>query len=126
MKGRKTKGQTEGGSKSNEIVSINPTTEKVLGRVRSVGRRGVKQAMTQATQAFQGWSRLPVRQRQEYLKRLSEVIVSRKRDIAKLIAQEQGKPMTEAMGTEVLPVLGILKDLYRNAHKVLRSVAADH
>lgn len=112
--------------KSNEIVSINPTTGKALGWIACDGRRAVQQAIMQASESFHGWSRLPVKDRQRYLKRLAHVILNQRREIAELIAREQGKPMTEAMGAEILPVLSVLKDLYRNAHKLLKGRRSPH
>ena len=126
MKTTKTKTPARPRSKSNEIVSINPSTGEALGRVASVGRRGVKEAVGRAREAFESWSRLSIRDRQGYLRRLADVILSEKREIAELIALEQGKPMTEALGVEVLPVLAVVKDLSRNAHKTLKDELSRH
>ncbi|NOY61230.1 MAG: aldehyde dehydrogenase family protein, partial [Calditrichaeota bacterium] len=49
----------------------------------------------------------------------SDIILEQKSEIAHLIATEQGKPVTEALGAEVVSVLSILKDLYRNGRRVL-------
>ena len=101
------------------IVSINPTTEKELGRVKATGRKGIDEAVDHAQTAFTSWSRLPIQERQGYLKKLSDVIVEHVDDIAELIAKEQGKPVAEAKLAEIVAVLSILKNLSNCAHRAL-------
>jgi acyl-CoA reductase-like NAD-dependent aldehyde dehydrogenase len=126
VKTKRVKGSPGSRSTTQEIISFNPSTGEELGRVAGVGRRGIKEAITRATEAFEGWSCLSIRQRQQYLARLCEVILAEKEDIVELIAREQGKPVTEAMGSEVLPVLGVLTDLSRNAHRALQNQSTRH
>ncbi|MBN1559921.1 aldehyde dehydrogenase [candidate division KSB1 bacterium] len=104
----------------NYIVSINPTTEQELGRVEAIGREDIDMALNKARQAFHGWSKKSIAERQKYLRRVSDIILAQQNDIATLIALEQGKPIAESLASEIVPVLGILQDLTRHAHKVLK------
>ncbi|MBN1464766.1 aldehyde dehydrogenase [candidate division KSB1 bacterium] len=110
----------------NYIVSINPTTEQEIERVEATGREGIDVALNKAHQAFHSWSKKTIRERQNYLMRLSDIILQQQNDIAELIAHEQGKPIAEALASEIVPVLGILKDLRRHAHKVLKPHKMQH
>jgi acyl-CoA reductase-like NAD-dependent aldehyde dehydrogenase len=104
----------------NEIISVNPSTGLELGRVSAMGRDGIDAAVGKASAAFAHWAAKPIRERQAQLRRLIQVILSQKMDIARLIAMEQGKPVAEALAAEILPVLAILKYLSRHAHETLR------
>jgi len=102
-----------------EIVSLNPTTGEELGRVSSCSRVAADAAIEKARWAFAGWSAQSLQQRGEFLRRLSDVILRGQEDIARLIAEEQGKPLTEALAAEVLSTLAILKYLRRSGPKIL-------
>ena len=104
----------------NYIVSINPSTEQELGRVEIVGREGIETSLESARRAFPNWSNKTIKERQKYLAKVSDIILQQRMDIAKLIALEQGKPMAESLASEIVAVLGILKDLGRHAHKILK------
>jgi succinate-semialdehyde dehydrogenase/glutarate-semialdehyde dehydrogenase len=106
---------------SSSIVSINPATERELGRVTVADRDGIDDALDKAHRAFSTWSQMPIRERQKYLARVNDVLLAQQEEIATLIAQEQGKPVAEALASEIVAVLGILKDLSRHAHKTLKS-----
>ncbi|UCG94989.1 MAG: aldehyde dehydrogenase family protein, partial [archaeon] len=61
----------------------------------------VKEAVMNARKAFQGWTRLSVNERTEYMKKISEMLETEKEGFIKLIMEEVGKPRIEAE-TEVL------------------------
>lgn len=102
------------------LVSLNPSTEQELGRLPAMNRDDIDQTLLQAKAAGADWSKRSIRERQKFMTKLAAVILEQKKSITELIAAEQGKPVTEAMVSEVFAVLGILKDLSSNAHKVLR------
>jgi len=106
------------------IISINPSTGEELGRVAAVGRAGIDAAVAKASAAFESWAALPIRKRQALIKKLIQVIVSQKIEIAELIAMEQGKPVSEALPAEILPTLAMSKCLAKRAHKILKDTRA--
>lgn len=106
-----------------EIISFNPTTEAEIGRVECIDRQGIDSAVKQANQAFTAWSKTSLTERLNYLNKLSRAIFEQAEDIARLIALEQGKTLTEAKLHEIVSVLAIIKSIRRNAKKNLRTRA---
>jgi len=104
----------------NYLISINPATEKELGRIIAGDRRTIDETVERARHAQKMWASLTIRERQAQFIKLMDLILEEQQEIAELIAGEQGKPVTEAMASEVIAVLGILKDISRHAHRVLR------
>jgi len=91
---------------SDIIVSINPSTGEELGRTEAMDRETVDRVLSQSRAAFEKWSKTPFSERKRLFRELSRVILDEKDEILRLVAQEAGKPVTEAMAAEVLPVLG--------------------
>ncbi len=110
----------------NTIISINPATEKELGRVQACDRDEIDDAVKTARHALNEWSKKTIKERQKYLLKLGDVVLEQKEEIARLIALEQGKPLTESLGSEIVAVLAILKELRRHAHKVLKPHKMKH
>ena len=111
---------------STAIISINPASEKELGRVATIGRDEIDAMIHGARAALPEWSGKPIKERRNYLQKLSAVILKEKDEIAALIAREQGKPLTEAYAAEQVAVLAILKDLAAHAAKVLKPHKMKH
>ncbi len=109
-----------------DIISINPSTGLVLGRVPSVGKIGIDKAIAAAKSAFEDWHRTKIGEREPFLRSLISIILEKKMEIARLIAMEQGKPIVEALMAEIIPTLAILRYFSRNAHRVLESRPVDH
>ncbi|GAA3330935.1 hypothetical protein GCM10020331_085470 [Ectobacillus funiculus] len=57
-----------------------------------------KQAVDAAASAFVTWSKATAYERAAFLERWFHVIESRLEEIARVMTQEQGKPLTEAIG----------------------------
>ena len=76
------------------IEVINAATEEVMGSIPDGVASDVDKAVAAATRAFQSWSTAPVEERQKYLIRLNEELQSRSAEIAQVISQEVGMPMT--------------------------------
>jgi acyl-CoA reductase-like NAD-dependent aldehyde dehydrogenase len=108
------------------IISINPATEEEIGRVPTINRDAIDGVINKARAAQADWSEKTIKERQEYLKRLSAVILKNKKEITELVALEQGKPIGESISSEIISVLAILKDLSAHAVKVLRPHKMKH
>ena len=87
---------------------VNPTTEEVFATVPMASSEDVRQAVVSAYEAFPAWSALTPFKRGEYLRKASQLIAENSLDIARLMTQEQGKPVQEAKG-EVLKGSEILR-----------------
>ncbi len=110
----------------NFIISLNPSTAQELGRITAQNKDEIDSTITNARMAFPDWSARPIKERQAFLSRLSQVILDEKESIAQLIASEQGKPVAEAMASEVIAVLAVLKDLSCHARKILKTEKVNH
>jgi len=58
----------------------------------------VNNAVKLARKASVSWSKTDLSERVEILRKLIDVVKSRKKDLATLITREVGKPITESMG----------------------------
>lgn len=109
-----------------EIVTINPTTGEELGRMPALDRTGIDAALERSRRAQAVWMQQTLAERKKSLQALIEVILAERMAIAELIALEQGKPMAEAMAAEIVPTLGMLKELVRRGPKVLKPRPRPH
>ena len=91
-------GRWETSSKTLEV--IDPYHRKPLGLVSMASTDQVAQAIDHTVSSFQKTKKLDSYTRSEILRQISEGIVNRKEEFAKIISQEAGKPITDAR-TEV-------------------------
>src|SRR5271156_6799961 len=108
------------------IASVNPATGEVLGELDSAGPAEVRAAVARARAAQADWSAWGIRNRVRVLRRFQQILLAHKSDIARRITQEAGKPLVEALVTEVLVVLDAARFLVENAHPILREEKLRH
>jgi succinate-semialdehyde dehydrogenase/glutarate-semialdehyde dehydrogenase len=101
------------------IVSHNPLTGEVLGRVREMGAVEIYDAVGRARQAQHGWAALSVRERADRIGRLRDVIVRRAEELCELISRETGKTRAEALSMEVMVVCDLATYFIKRAGKIL-------
>ena len=75
---------------------INPATEQVLVNCPRGSEQQMDQAVKAAKAAFPAWSRRKVEERRAMLMTLADRIEARQDELARLLTEEQGKPITEA------------------------------
>ncbi|WP_340314939.1 aldehyde dehydrogenase family protein [Rhizorhabdus argentea] len=75
---------------------INPATEEVLASCPRASEAQLDQAVAAAKAAFPAWARTPIEERREAILRLAEAIHADAGPLARLLTQEQGKPLAEA------------------------------
>jgi succinate-semialdehyde dehydrogenase/glutarate-semialdehyde dehydrogenase len=80
---------------------INPADESVLAEVAHGSREEAQRAIEAAARAFPEWRAVSVYERSKVLKRTADLMRERADRIARILTQEQGKPLIEAK-TEVL------------------------
>lgn len=78
------------------IDVINPATEEVLAYAPRADRAQLNGAIAAAKAAFPAWSAKPIRERGALLAKLADVLETREDEFARLLTQEQGKPLSEA------------------------------
>lgn len=77
-------------------ATTNPYTNEVVTTFPDATEEQVDAALSQAQEAFQGWKKLPIEQRQEVLQRAADLLRERKRDFAETLTLEMGKLISEA------------------------------
>jgi acyl-CoA reductase-like NAD-dependent aldehyde dehydrogenase len=107
-------------AKQDEIVSYNPATGEEIGRVPAASAEEVAAAVAKSREAFQGWRKTTFAARKNYVMKAREVILAEMDEIARLISDESGKPVAEALAMEIAPVLDLMQYFARNAEKLLR------
>lgn len=76
----------------------NPATGEILAVVEHGDGSYAKQAVDAAYRAFPKWAALTAEQRADYLYKLYEKMMERQGELARLMTEEQGKPIREAKG----------------------------
>ena len=107
-------------TKENEIISYNPATGEEIGRARSVSDNDVKASVERGRAAFQAWRATSFAERRAFIMKAREVILAEMDEIARLISDESGKPVAEALSMEIAPVLDLMQYFARKAEKLLR------
>jgi len=77
---------------------INPATEEVLASCPRASKAQLDEAVAAAKAAFPGWAATPIEERKKALGAIADVIEANANDLARLLTQEQGKPIADATG----------------------------
>jgi succinate-semialdehyde dehydrogenase/glutarate-semialdehyde dehydrogenase len=83
---------------ANPLDVTNPADGKVIGRVGTVDRRQVAQALADAQEAWGAWRKLTGQRRGLYLQQIADVLEGRAGEIARVITLENGKPLAQSQG----------------------------
>jgi malonate-semialdehyde dehydrogenase (acetylating)/methylmalonate-semialdehyde dehydrogenase len=75
----------------------NPSTGEIIGRVPLSSPAEVKHTVDVAQEAYRDWSRTPVGRRVSYLFRLNEAMRAHEEELARQIAEENGKSIPDAV-----------------------------
>jgi len=89
-------GQLVDGDATLEV--INPATEEPVAVCARASKAQLDQAVAAAKAAFPAWSATPIDERRKALLAIADVIQNNLPDFARLLTQEQGKPLQDAMG----------------------------
>ncbi|MGX8014223.1 aldehyde dehydrogenase family protein (plasmid) [Mesorhizobium sp. ORM8.1] len=86
---------------------VNPATGEVFATCARASLAQLNDAVAAAKAAFPAWAALPHAKRQEYLNKVADVLEANHEDVARILTQEQGKPLPEATGEVVWAAMGI-------------------
>src|ERR671928_426444 len=79
--------------------NVNPADHRdIIGRFPASSREDVDRAVASATRGFELWRRTPAPARGDVLRRVGDLLVQRKEEIAELMTREMGKPLAETRG----------------------------
>ncbi len=113
-------------SRSRKVVSVNPATGEALREFDPASDADVQAAVAGARTAQPSWNQLGVRSRIAVLQKFQRLLHARKSEVAALITREAGKPLVEALLTEVLVVLDATRFCTENAFEFLREQPVPH
>ncbi|WP_158914894.1 NAD-dependent succinate-semialdehyde dehydrogenase [Caulobacter sp. S45] len=83
---------------SGETLSVeNPATDEVIGTVAKAGRVDLDAALQAAQAGFEVWRKTSAMERAKVLRRAAELLRERAPEIAKVLTQEQGKPLAQSL-----------------------------
>jgi acyl-CoA reductase-like NAD-dependent aldehyde dehydrogenase len=77
---------------------VNPATEEVFATCSRASKAQLDEAVAAAQAAFPAWSATAIDERRAVLIKIADVIQANINDLARLLVQEQGKPLQDAMG----------------------------
>src|SRR5438445_12965434 len=86
-------GKWVGAHSGRTFDSRDPATGEVVGRCVDSGPEDIDEAMKAATEAFEGWRRMPAPRRGEILFRVGERLMGDKEALARIENREGGKIM---------------------------------
>jgi len=75
---------------------VNPATGQVFASCARANEPQLEQAIAAAKAAFPSWSRTPIAERRQLLLKIADAIEARRNEFARLLTQEQGKPLAVA------------------------------
>ncbi len=110
---------------SNTLSIHNPATGELLGSIPNLGREETKKAIQCAYDAFPKWKKLPAKERSKILKDWFRLIMENQEDLAKIMTQEQGKPLAESMG-EIAYAASYVEWFSEEAKRVYGDVIPSH
>jgi acyl-CoA reductase-like NAD-dependent aldehyde dehydrogenase len=108
------------------VSSVNPATNEVLREFECASESQVQAAVERARAAQADWAEIGVRKRIAVVREFQHRLHTRKSEIAGAITEEAGKPVAEALTTEVLVVLDTARFLIDNAYRLLADELVPH
>ena len=86
------------------LTVTNPANAEPFAEVATVGRAEVKQAVDDAAAAFESWKSTTAQSRGDFLRAIAAELQSRADLMARVISQENGKPLAQAKGEVAMSI----------------------
>src|ERR1700728_911825 len=109
-----------------KVSSVHPATGEILRELDWWSESEVLAVVTRARAAQVAWAELGVQKRIAVLREFQRRLHEKKSEIAEAITREAGKPVAEALTTEVLVVLDAARFLIDNSYRLLRDEPVPH
>jgi acyl-CoA reductase-like NAD-dependent aldehyde dehydrogenase len=109
-----------------KVVSTNPATGEVLREFDCASATEVQAALARARAAQPAWRAIGVRKRLDIIATFQQLFNQRKQHVARVITSEAGKPVAEALLTEILVVLDAARFLLQETYAFLREQPLPH
>lgn len=109
-----------------KFSSVNPASGEILREFESAGDADVRAALARARSAQPAWNQIGAERRADILRKFQRHLHERKTEVARVITREAGKPVGEALLTEVLVVLDSARFCIQHAPAFLRQQPVPH
>lgn len=103
-----------------QIQSVNPATLESLGSVPKMNKKMVEQAISKARAVQPQWQALGFAGRATYILKARDILLGQMDQVAELISKENGKPMVEAIGNDIMPVMDLMTYFAKKSEKLLK------
>jgi len=108
------------------VLSVNPATGETLREFDAVTDTEVRASVARARAAQPAWNEIGTKRRVAVLREFQRLLHEKKSEVATLITREAGKPVVEALLTEILVVLDATRFCVDNAFAFLRERPVPH
>ncbi len=102
------------------IQSLNPATLDTIAELPITTDEQVYEAVARARTAAPQWAALTYKDRAKYVIEFREVMKKQLEELAHLISQENGKPLTESLSSDLVPVMELATHFAKHTEKTLR------
>ena len=114
------------GVAARKVVATNPATGAVLREFECADAAKVQEAVDRAHAGQPAWHAIGVRKRLAVIEKFQRLLNERKQHVARVITSEAGKPIAEALLTEILVVLDAARFLREETYAFLRERRLPH
>lgn len=111
---------------SNEFTVYDPAGRQAIGTLHTFTAEEVNAAVARARSAQPRWAATPWATRRRILHRFQQLLCAEKDKVAGVITREAGKPLAEAISTEILVVLDTAKFLLDSVPAFLHPEPVPH
>ncbi len=119
-------GTTEGSTENEGLTTFNPATEEPLETVPIQEEDEVNETVERAHRAQRSWKERPVDERADKIRDFRDELVDRRMEVAKLLSDEVGKPIVEALGQEIAVTAEMATYYANKAPEVLEPERVSH
>jgi acyl-CoA reductase-like NAD-dependent aldehyde dehydrogenase len=97
-----------------------PAKGELIGEMEETPLSQVGAFYEKGRSAFKEWSKLAVKERLCYLRKLKEVMIEQMEEIAEVISEDTGKVLTEALVADIMPTLDGINHICKHGAHILR------
>lgn len=79
------------------LTSLNPHDQSIVGKLKVSSKMDVDRKIALARSTLPKWSNTPIEKRASYLLKLAKLLKKNKKELAKLVTKEMGKPIEQSL-----------------------------
>ena len=106
-------------TQENLIHILNPATGKKIAEIKASTESEVKEKILKAHEAFPIWSSSSIEKRIQYLTKIYNLIIDDRNNIARIVTENNGKPLAESYLTELASTLQVMEYFIKNGAEIL-------